>query len=43
MMLELFGVALDELDRDCDLVNQVIEVTAEADNVHIIRYMPPAD
>ena len=42
MMRELFEVALDVLQEDGDLVNQVLEVTLEADEIHILRYMLPA-
>jgi hypothetical protein len=44
--LELFSAALDELDRDPDLVNQVLEVTLdkEGEDVVIRRYrLPDAD
>ena len=43
--LELFEVALDELDRDPDLVNQVLEVTLEAGgdgDITVRRYALPA-
>jgi hypothetical protein len=44
MMMELFEVALDELDSSDDLVNQVLEVTGEFDSIHIRRYaLPVAD
>jgi hypothetical protein len=33
---ELFAVALDELDRDPDLINQVLEVTLEAGEDEVI-------
>jgi hypothetical protein len=42
--LELFEIALDELDRDRDLVNQVLEVTFEgngAQDITIRRYALP--
>lgn len=42
--LELFEIALDELDRDGDLVNQVLEVTLESDgaqDITIRRYVLP--
>ena len=39
LQLELFEVALDELDRDDDLLNQVLEVNLEDPNEEIeIRY-----
>jgi hypothetical protein len=41
-MLDLFEIALDELDRDGDLLNHVIEVTATAADIHVLRYMLPA-
>ena len=43
MQLELFEVALDELDRDDDLVNQVLEITLpESDGeIEIRRYRLP--
>jgi hypothetical protein len=43
--LELFEVALDELDRDLDLVNQVLEITLEAGEdaaITVRRYALPA-
>jgi hypothetical protein len=42
--LELFNKALDELDRDDDLVNQVLEVTrtASSDQIEVRRYWLPA-
>jgi hypothetical protein len=44
LQLELFEVALDELAGDPDLVNQVLEVTADAaDEIHILRYALPPD
>jgi hypothetical protein len=42
--VELFEAALDEIARDPDLVNQVLEVTFdfEADKITLIRYaLPP--
>lgn len=44
LQLELFEVALDELDRDDDLVNQVLEVNLEDpdEEIEIRRYrLPP--
>jgi hypothetical protein len=46
IQLELFEIALDELDRDGDLVNQVLEVTLEGDetqDITIRRYALPKD
>lgn len=44
LQLELFEVALDELAGDPELVNQVLEVTADAaDEIHILRYALPPD
>jgi hypothetical protein len=41
--LELFEIALDDLDRDPDLVNQVLEVTLDEDGeVTVRRYGLPA-
>lgn len=44
IQVELFDAALDEIARDPDLVNQVLEVTFdfEADKIILIRYaLPP--
>lgn len=41
MQLELFDEALDELARNADLVNQVLEITLEDDDIHIQRYLLP--
>jgi hypothetical protein len=41
MQIELFEQALDELEADPDLVNQVLEVTLEDDDLHIRRYQLP--
>jgi hypothetical protein len=41
LQLELFEVALDELAIDPDLVNQVLEVTADDDDIHVLRYALP--
>ena len=45
LQLELFEAALDELDRDNDLVNQVLEITLPdpADEIEVLRYKLPAD
>ena len=43
MQMELFGQAMDELETESDLVNQVLEITLENDSLHILRYrLPPA-
>jgi hypothetical protein len=42
MQLELFEQALDELEADSDLVNQVLEITWDEDALHIRRYRLPA-
>jgi hypothetical protein len=40
---ELFSEALDELDVDGDLTNQILEVTLEEDEaaIQIVRYSHP--
>ena len=44
MQIELFDQAMDELDADSDLVNQVLEITLENDCLHVRRYrLPVAD
>ncbi len=45
LQLELFEVALDELDRDDDLLNQVMEVNLEDpdEEIEIRRYQFPTD
>lgn len=44
MQLELFDEALTEIGSDGDLINQVLEVTAEDDDtIHVRRYFLPAD
>ena len=45
LQLELFEVALDELDRDDDLLNQVLEVSLEDpdEEIEIRRYRLPKD
>lgn len=44
MQLDLFAAVLDELERDPDLVNEVIEATLEqkADEIALRRYALPA-
>ena len=43
LQLDLFKIALAELEQDPDLVNQVIEVTlAAGDQIQVLRYgLPP--
>jgi hypothetical protein len=41
MQLELFEQALDELEADADLVNQVLEITWDEDTLHVRRYQLP--
>jgi hypothetical protein len=41
MQIELFDQAMDELDLDRDLVNQVLEITFENDGLHVQRYRLP--
>ncbi len=42
MQIELFDQAMDELETDPDLVNQVLEITMEDGSLHIRRYrLPP--
>jgi hypothetical protein len=44
MQIELFDVALEDLARNSDLVNQVLEITLEDDAIHLLRYqLPKAD
>ncbi len=45
LQLELFEAALDELHRDDDLVNQVLEVTLTdlGDEIEVLRYSLPAE
>ncbi|RWA75243.1 MAG: hypothetical protein EOQ28_09055 [Mesorhizobium sp.] len=43
MQLELFEEALNELQANDDLVNQVLEVTMTEDDIHILRYLLPAE
>lgn len=44
MQIELFNEALDELARNSDFVNQVLEITLEDDTIHVQRYqLPRAD
>ena len=40
MQLEIVELALDELEADTDLVNQVLEITWEEDDLRIRRYQP---
>jgi len=43
LQLELSEAALDELERDSDLVNQVLEITLpdSADEIEVLRYKLP--
>jgi hypothetical protein len=41
MQIELFEEALAELSRNGDLVNQVLEITADENDLHILRYDLP--
>lgn len=41
MQIELFEQALDELEGDADLVNQVLEITWEENALDIRRYRLP--
>ncbi|WP_271611177.1 hypothetical protein [Bradyrhizobium sp. CCBAU 21360] len=41
MQVELFEQALDELDAEADLVNQVLEITSEDEALHVRRYRLP--
>ncbi|MDA8349393.1 MAG: DUF5615 family PIN-like protein [Pseudomonadota bacterium] len=44
MQLELFEQALDEVQADPDLINQVLEITCEEDVLTVRRYqLPKAD
>lgn len=44
LQLELFGFALDALEEDGDLVNQVLEVSIfDGDQVEVLRYALPAE
>lgn len=45
MQLELFAVALDDLDADPDLINQVLEVSLENagdEEIRVVRYALPS-
>jgi hypothetical protein len=42
MRLELFEQALDELEGESDLINQVLEITCEENSLHVRRYLLPA-
>lgn len=42
MQLELFEQALDELESDADLVDQVLEITMNESTIDIRRYQLPA-
>ncbi|WP_316399266.1 DUF5615 family PIN-like protein [Bradyrhizobium sp. 33ap4] len=43
MQVELFEQALADLEADADLVNQVLEVTAEEEDLRVLRYALPRD
>lgn len=44
MQLELFEATLEELARNSDLVNQVLEITLDDNAIHVRRYqLPVAD
>ncbi|SEH41934.1 DUF5615 family PIN-like protein [Magnetospirillum fulvum] len=46
MQMELFEVALDDLDTQSDLVNQVLEITLSSEtdaDIRIVRYSLPAE
>jgi len=42
MQIELFEEALVELDRDSDLVNQVLEISTDGEELHLLRYKLPS-
>lgn len=41
MQIELFEQAIEELETDVDLVNQVLEITFKDDALHVRRYYLP--
>jgi hypothetical protein len=45
LQLELFETALDELDRDNDLVNQVLEISLldSGEEIDVLRYKLPSE
>lgn len=44
VQIEMFEQALDEIDGNEDLVNQVLEITLEdGEEFHILRYRLPAE
>lgn len=43
LQIELFEQALDELAADPDLINQVLEITEDGSELHILRYALPND
>ncbi|MGK9337332.1 DUF5615 family PIN-like protein [Sinorhizobium meliloti] len=43
MQIELFEQALIELDNDDDLVNQVLEISVEDEDLHVLRYALPKE
>jgi hypothetical protein len=42
MQIELFEEALSELDRNSDLINQVLEISTDGEELHILRYNLPS-
>ena len=45
LQLEMFEEALDELDRDDDLVNEALEISLSdsAEEFEVLRYKMPAE
>lgn len=45
LQLKLFETALDEIDRNGDLINQVLEITLTelGEGIQVLRYKLPAD
>lgn len=43
MQIELFEQALIELDNNDDLVNQVLEISVEDEDLHVLRYALPKE
>jgi hypothetical protein len=42
MQMELFEEVLNEIDRDGDLVNQVLEISTNGEELHVLRYRLPS-
>lgn len=42
MQIELFEDALSELDRSHDLINQVLEISTDGKELHVLRYSLPS-